>query len=123
MLRRVKSKIAFIIVSVASIFSAHLVAAEPASAAWSDCPPGWMCLFTGTNGTGDLFYTAAQPATLGWMNTNAKSAWNRTGIRYCAFQYTNHGNFQYYFNTGTKYGGLAAPTGPSSLGKVGGGYC
>lgn len=87
---RAKSRIALVCSAVLVAIASLFVASPPASAAWSDCPNGWFCLFAGPNGTGGVMYTAAQPAQLGWMANNADSYWNRTTWVYCFYAETDH---------------------------------
>lgn len=90
MLVRLKSRLALVAAAAGAVVSAHLVAAAPAEAAFSDCPQGWMCLFAGPFGTGGLYYTGAQPQNLGFMDNNAESLYNRTSDTYCYFAQSNH---------------------------------
>lgn len=110
--------------AVIAAIAGSLVSAPSASAAWSDCPNGYYCLFAGPNGTGGVYYTAAQPAQLGWMANNAESYWNRTIYMYCEFDEVNH---QVYRASVPAGGQANLPAGIAnrieSLGKLGGGYC
>jgi hypothetical protein len=121
MLKRVKSRLAFVAVAIVTAVSGHLVAAAPAEAAWSDCPSGWFCLWTGENGTGGLFYTAAQPQDLGFMNNNARSVWNRSNWHYCLYDATNHTVYLGIIHNWDQRANLGSPANRiSSLGKQGG---
>ncbi|WP_188298407.1 peptidase inhibitor family I36 protein [Streptomyces sp. CBMA156] len=62
-------------------------------AAFSDCPAGWFCVWTGTNGTGTMarFQSGAADLSDLGMNNNISSLWNRTSSTWCVFMDKNYG--------------------------------
>lgn len=124
MISRVRTFLALVGSTAIAMIASTLAATAPASAAWSDCPNGYFCLFTGPNGSGQMFYTAAQPAQLGFMNNDSESYWNRSVFNYCLFNNQDHQVFRTQSPAGFQGNfsdGLANQI--SSLGKVGGGHC
>ncbi|MDW5325628.1 peptidase inhibitor family I36 protein [Plantactinospora sp. KLBMP9567] len=72
-----------------------LVVAAPAQAAvgFDRCPSGYMCLFTGSNGTGTMAYFRLGSTNLGLqgMDNNVWSGRNRSGktaLGYEGYSYT-----------------------------------
>ena len=85
-----KKTVVRVFVLIVTSVAALLVAPGQAQAAWSDCPPDWFCLFAGTAGTGGVLYTGASPQNLDWMDNNAESYWNRTGVAYVMYENSGH---------------------------------
>ncbi|MFJ9702406.1 FG-GAP-like repeat-containing protein [Streptomyces fradiae] len=65
--------------------------AAPAQAAISDCPSGYFCAWKTDNGTGTMYKTNADQATLGAWDNTFRSVVNRTGKYACLYDDPNHG--------------------------------
>ncbi|WOI58821.1 FG-GAP-like repeat-containing protein [Streptomyces fradiae] len=66
-------------------------AAAPAQAAISDCPSGYFCAWKTDNGTGTMYRTTADQATLGAWDNTFRSVVNRTNKYACLYDDPNHG--------------------------------
>ncbi|MEU7567442.1 FG-GAP-like repeat-containing protein [Streptomyces fradiae] len=66
-------------------------AAAPAQAAISDCPSGYFCAWKTDNGTGTMYKTNADQATLGAWDNTFRSVVNRTNKYACLYDDPNHG--------------------------------
>ncbi|MFC4609275.1 FG-GAP-like repeat-containing protein [Streptomyces maoxianensis] len=64
--------------------------AAPAQAAISDCPSGYFCAWKTDNGTGTMFKTNANKATLGTWDNTFQSVVNRTSKFACLHEDTNY---------------------------------
>ena len=77
---RIRSKRALGMALASVVATTGLVgfAAGPASAAFSDCPQGYLCAWTGTNATGTMGKVAANNVDLLQYNAfnNARSVFN-----------------------------------------------
>ncbi|MFG2640145.1 peptidase inhibitor family I36 protein [Streptomyces sp. NPDC048370] len=65
--------------------------ATPAQAATSDCPKGYFCAWTNTNGTGSMFKTKTSVPTLGSWDNKIQLRYNRTGSNVCMYDQQNYG--------------------------------
>ncbi|AOT59542.1 FG-GAP-like repeat-containing protein [Streptomyces rubrolavendulae] len=65
--------------------------AAPAQAAISDCPSGYFCAWKTDNGTGTMYKTNADQATLGAWDNTFRSVVNRTSKYACLYDDPNHG--------------------------------
>lgn len=54
--------------------------AAPAQAAVSDCPPGYLCAWKYDNGTGSMFKTKTNKATLGTWDNKIRLVINRSSL-------------------------------------------
>lgn len=83
MIRRIVAYLAALALAAAALLSP----AAPAQAAWSDCPSGQFCMWTGYQGTGSICqYSTYEIRTYGGFktridgcNNNTRSWWNRSG--------------------------------------------
>lgn len=77
---KIRSKRAWGMALAAVVASTGLVGftAGPASAAWSDCPSGYLCAWTGTNATGTMGKVQYNNTNLLQYNAfnNARSVYN-----------------------------------------------
>ncbi|MFF3331235.1 FG-GAP-like repeat-containing protein [Streptomyces sp. NPDC002888] len=64
--------------------------AAPAQAAISDCPAGYFCAWKSENGTGTMFKTNTNKATLGTWNNTFQSVVNHTSKFVCLHDDTNY---------------------------------
>ncbi|MFH9741716.1 FG-GAP-like repeat-containing protein [Streptomyces roseolus] len=64
--------------------------AAPAQAAVSDCPTGYFCAWTNTDGTGSMFKTQSSKATLGTWDNKFRLIINRTPGFACTFDEPNY---------------------------------
>ncbi|MEU0373618.1 FG-GAP-like repeat-containing protein [Streptomyces sp. NPDC006283] len=64
--------------------------AAPAQAAISDCPAGYFCAWKSDNGTGTMFKTNADKATLGTWDNTFQSAVNHTSRFACLYDEPNY---------------------------------
>lgn len=65
--------------------------AAPAQAAVSDCPSGYFCAWKTDNGTGTMYKTNTNVATLGGWDNTFRSVVNRTNKYACLYDDANHG--------------------------------
>ncbi|MGW4274738.1 FG-GAP-like repeat-containing protein [Streptomyces seoulensis] len=63
----------------------------PAQAATGDCPSGYFCAWKTENGTGTMFKTNTDKATLGAWNNTFKSVVNHTSKYVCLYDDPNYG--------------------------------
>ena len=77
-----------------------VVMAGPASAAYTDCPNNYVCLWAGANASGDMIFAQSGTTmnnTKGYYsvlgNENAYSSDNRTLGKFCTYGYDWNGNF------------------------------
>ncbi|WP_228981791.1 FG-GAP-like repeat-containing protein [Streptomyces sp. DH12] len=68
-----------------------LAGAAPAQAAISDCPAGYFCAWKTDNGTGTMYKTNTDKATLGTWDNTFRSVVNRTSRFACLHDDPNHG--------------------------------
>ncbi|MEU3750039.1 MULTISPECIES: peptidase inhibitor family I36 protein [Streptomyces] len=66
--------------------------AAPAQAAISDCPSGYFCAWKTDNGTGTMYKTTANTATLGTWDNTFRSVVNRTNKFACLYDDPNYGD-------------------------------
>lgn len=87
--------------------SAGLVGAgaAPAQAAVSDCPSGYFCAWKTDNGTGTMYKTNVNTATLGTWDNTFRSIVNRTNKYVCLHEDANYGD------SGAVYSGPPDPAG------------
>ncbi|GGP89267.1 FG-GAP-like repeat-containing protein [Streptomyces roseolilacinus] len=64
--------------------------AAPAQAAISDCPSGYFCAWKSDNGTGTMFKTSTDKATLGTWDNTFRSVVNHTNKYACLYDEPNH---------------------------------
>ncbi|MFI6413476.1 FG-GAP-like repeat-containing protein [Streptomyces sp. NPDC050585] len=64
--------------------------AAPAQAAISDCPSGYFCAWKSDNGTGTMFKTNKDLATLGTWDNSFRSVVNHTSKYACVYDEPNH---------------------------------
>ncbi|MFJ3610807.1 FG-GAP-like repeat-containing protein [Streptomyces hydrogenans] len=64
--------------------------AAPAQADVSDCPKGYFCGWTHSDGTGSMFKTKTSAATLGAWDNRILMRYNRTGLTACLFKEPNY---------------------------------
>ncbi|MFE1904535.1 peptidase inhibitor family I36 protein [Streptomyces gardneri] len=64
--------------------------AAPAQAAISDCPSGYFCAWKTDNGTGTMYKTSANTATLGTWDNTFRSVVNRTNKFACLYDEPNY---------------------------------
>ncbi|MFV2117972.1 FG-GAP-like repeat-containing protein [Streptomyces sp. Act-28] len=64
--------------------------AAPAQAAIKDCPAGYFCAWKGDNGTGAMFKTNTDKATLGTWDNTFRTVVNRTNKYACLYDEPNH---------------------------------
>ncbi|MEU1894820.1 FG-GAP-like repeat-containing protein [Streptomyces pristinaespiralis] len=65
--------------------------AAPAQAAISDCPAGYFCAWKSDNGTGTMYKTNANTATLGAWDNTFRSVVNHTSKFACLYDDPNYG--------------------------------
>ncbi|CQR62917.1 FG-GAP-like repeat-containing protein [Streptomyces leeuwenhoekii] len=65
--------------------------ASPAQAAISDCPPGYFCAWKTYDGTGTMFKTNTDKATLGSWDNTFRAVVNRTSRYACLYDDPNYG--------------------------------
>ncbi|WUH92515.1 FG-GAP-like repeat-containing protein [Streptomyces sp. NBC_00433] len=65
--------------------------AAPAQAAISDCPSGYFCAWKTGNGTGTMFKTNTNKATLGTWNNKFTTVINRSSSLACLYDDANYG--------------------------------
>ncbi|MFI9580547.1 FG-GAP-like repeat-containing protein [Streptomyces sp. NPDC052236] len=65
--------------------------AAPAQAAISDCPAGYFCAWKTADGTGTMFKTNTNQATLGTWDNTFRSAVNHTSLYACLHEDPNYG--------------------------------
>ncbi|MFF8384360.1 FG-GAP-like repeat-containing protein [Streptomyces kanasensis] len=68
-----------------------LAGAAPAQAAIGDCPAGYFCAWKTDNGTGTMYKTNTDKATLGTWDNTFRSVVNRTSRYVCLHDDPNHG--------------------------------
>ncbi|MFE2555064.1 peptidase inhibitor family I36 protein [Streptomyces sp. NPDC059352] len=95
-----------------ALASAGLVGAgaAPAQAAVSDCPSGYFCAWKSDNGTGTMYKTNVNTATLGTWDNTFRSVVNRTNKFVCLHEDANYGDSGAVYSTppdpaGTEWGG------------------
>ncbi|MFI6059417.1 FG-GAP-like repeat-containing protein [Streptomyces sp. NPDC051286] len=88
LLRRVAS-----VAATLGLFSLGLAGAgaAPAQAAVSDCPSGYLCAWKYDNGTGSMFKTKTNKATLGTWDNKIRLVINRSSLIACLFDDPNYG--------------------------------
>ncbi|MFF3215420.1 FG-GAP-like repeat-containing protein [Streptomyces sp. NPDC002886] len=64
----------------------------PAQAAIGDCPSGYFCAWKTDNGTGAMYKTNVNAATLGTWNNTFRSVVNRTNKFACLYDDPNYGD-------------------------------
>ncbi|MFD3532085.1 FG-GAP-like repeat-containing protein [Streptomyces sp. NPDC058664] len=64
----------------------------PAQAAVSDCPSGYFCAWKTDNGTGTMYKTNVNTATLGTWDNTFRSVVNRTSKVACLYDDPNYGD-------------------------------
>ncbi len=64
----------------------------PAQAAISDCPSGYFCAWKTDNGTGTMYKTSVNTATLGTWDNTFRSVVNRTNKFACLYDDPNYGD-------------------------------
>ncbi|MBT2440873.1 VCBS repeat-containing protein [Streptomyces sp. ISL-36] len=82
--------------------------AAPAQAAISDCPSGYFCAWKTDNGTGTMYKTNTNVATLGTWDNTFRSVVNRTSQFVCMYDETNYGGTGWSREpdpAGTEWGG------------------
>ncbi|MFI8914872.1 FG-GAP-like repeat-containing protein [Streptomyces sp. NPDC053513] len=93
MLRRVATVATTLGLTSLGLFGAG---AAPAQAAISDCPSGYFCAWKSDNGTGTMYKTNANRATLGTWDNTFRSVVNHTNKFACLYDSPN-----YDVNSGT----------------------
>ncbi|MBN6040008.1 peptidase inhibitor family I36 protein [Amycolatopsis sp. 195334CR] len=60
--------------------------------AYSDCPSGWFCVWSGTGGQGTMARFQIGTPDLGdfGLDNRVSSLWNRTGALWCTYLNTNY---------------------------------
>lgn len=95
-----------------SLLAAPASAAPVSITAYSDCPAGRLCVWTGLGGTGAIGIFRTGDANLGdsvgprGLNNTIESAWNRTGSDWCFYDGANYS------------GAFLGPTTPGSRGNL-----
>ncbi|MEU7291957.1 peptidase inhibitor family I36 protein [Streptomyces exfoliatus] len=84
--------------------------AAPAQAAISDCPSGYFCAWKTDNGTGTMYKTNVNTATLGAWDNTFRSVVNRTNKFVCLHEDANYGDSAAVYSSppdpaGTEWGG------------------
>ncbi|MFC9262252.1 FG-GAP-like repeat-containing protein [Streptomyces hydrogenans] len=88
--------------------------AAPAQAAISDCPQGYFCGWANDTGTGSMFKTKTNMATLGTWDNKILKRINRTGSYVCLFDQPNYeGNLSW--DTPAETDPIGGGSGPSSI--------
>ncbi|GAB2740440.1 peptidase inhibitor family I36 protein [Amycolatopsis magusensis] len=87
------------LVTVAAIAPATAASAGPHNTdsgvsitAYSDCPSGWFCVWSGKDGQGTMARFQTGTPDLGdfGLDNQVSSLWNRTGIIWCTYLNTNY---------------------------------
>ncbi|GGU93158.1 ATP/GTP-binding protein [Streptomyces litmocidini] len=107
MLRRVATVATTLGLTSLGLFGAG---AAPAQAAISDCPSGYFCAWKSDNGTGTMYKTNVNTATLGTWDNTFRSIVNRTNKFACLYEDANYGTSGAVYSTppdpaGTEWGG------------------
>jgi hypothetical protein len=102
MLRRLS---VLVVMAVATVF----MPAVPASAAWSSCPAGKFCVWTGRDGAGVMATFSVGDADLSsspgpsGMNNNIRSAYNKTSTRWCLYSGRNYSGTRFSVPSYNRY--------------------
>ncbi|MGW8766281.1 FG-GAP-like repeat-containing protein [Streptomyces sp. NPDC055815] len=102
MLRRVATVATTLGLTTLGLFGAGVA---PAQAAISDCPSGYFCAWKTDNGTGTMYKTNVNVATLGGWDNTFRSVVNRTNKFACLYEDANYGT------SGAVYAQPADPAG------------
>lgn len=93
MLRRLASAAGVLGIASLGLFGA---AATPAQAAGSACPSGYFCAWKNESGTGSMFKTNTNKATLGTWDNSFRLVINRTSLISCMYDDPNYGTAHGY---------------------------
>ncbi|MGW5775027.1 FG-GAP-like repeat-containing protein [Streptomyces sp. NPDC003863] len=107
MLRRVATVATTLGLTSLGLFGAGVA---PAQAAVSDCPSGYFCAWKTDNGTGTMYKTNVNTATLGTWDNTFRSVVNRTNKFVCLHEDANYGTNGAVYSmpadpAGTEWGG------------------
>ncbi|MFB7453271.1 FG-GAP-like repeat-containing protein [Streptomyces sp. NPDC056194] len=107
MLRRVATVATTLGLTSLGLFGAG---AAPAQAAVSDCPSGYFCAWKTDNGTGTMYKTNVNTATLGTWDNTFRSVVNRTNKFVCLHEDADYGTNGAVYSmpadpAGTEWGG------------------
>lgn len=90
LVRSVRRALVAAALTVASVGVIGTAGATPAGATWDECPNGYYCFFTGTEGTGAHWKYNAGDLDISGQGVVARSAINRRdGVRGCGFRQRN----------------------------------
>ncbi len=91
--RRAATTLAAMALGVAAILG---TTAAPAGAAYSSCPTGYHCFFSGTSGSGAKWQFAGSNSNLTSYGISTQSSYNHgtSGLRHCGFRGINKANVE-----------------------------
>jgi hypothetical protein len=94
-------------VSASAILAATLTSASPAEAALSDCPSGYMCVWSGTSYSGSIQRFSATGRYLSIALPRVESYYNNRARRTLLTQNSNGSGYSACFNPGTRNSDLS----------------
>ena len=79
------------VVAVSAVTGSTAIGLQPAAAAYSDCPAGYHCFFSGSGGVGTRWQFSGSNSNLSAYGIATQSGYNHgsSGMRHCRFEQIN----------------------------------